>query len=307
MSQQGRGGRDSFNVGGDYTGGDNARRDIKKSNKFKFSLPIGILALTGAVTIGGATTIAVRNILYPQAPNNNPSLSPSGEVTVPSPSTTVQTQPSSSATPQTSSAVSTQSDPNNNAAKDQLLQTKKCSGCDLSGVDLEKADLKGADLSGANLSKANLSNASLADAKLHGANLENARLDGSELINADLSNANLRGAGFGSANLSYANLNSSDLRGASFLIAKLNNANLQKVDARSADFRSASLKNTNFNGADLSNAGLSVGSDALEAANFSNTDLRINHGISFDDLQKVKGINLCGAKLLGNVTSQKGC
>jgi uncharacterized protein YjbI with pentapeptide repeats len=80
----------------------------------------------------------------------------------------------------------------------QLLETRKCRGCDLSGADLSQADLIGADLSTANLEGANLSQVRLIGAKLNnaflrGANLGRANLDDTDFTRAFLQGANLTG------------------------------------------------------------------------------------------------------------------
>lgn len=71
----------------------------------------------------------------------------------------------------------------------QLLQTNRCPGCDLSGANLSQAKLQGADLSGAILNATDLSGANL-----RGADLSNASLIFAQLDNANLREANLRGA-----------------------------------------------------------------------------------------------------------------
>ncbi len=68
----------------------------------------------------------------------------------------------------------------------QLLETKKCSKCDLTGAQLAGMNLSGADLSGANLRGANLNGANLNEAKLNEANLKQAKLQGASLIAAKM-------------------------------------------------------------------------------------------------------------------------
>ncbi|MGA9383336.1 MAG: pentapeptide repeat-containing protein [Phormidium sp.] len=89
---------------------------------------------------------------------------------------------------------------------ERLLNTKECSGCDLSGENLNNLDL-----SNANLSGADLSNASLRNTMLAGANLSDASLRGANLTLAVLIGANLSGA-----DLSYANLTETNLFRAKF-------------------------------------------------------------------------------------------
>jgi len=82
----------------------------------------------------------------------------------------------------------------------QLLETKECSGCDLSR---------------ANLSGASLSFAILVNANLMGANLKGANLSGANLTLANLSEADLRLANLNQAFLTSANLDQTNLTGAS--------------------------------------------------------------------------------------------
>ncbi|MGD1902623.1 MAG: pentapeptide repeat-containing protein [Geitlerinemataceae cyanobacterium] len=67
-----------------------------------------------------------------------------------------------------------------------LLDSKQCSGCDLTGTDLSNAGLSGADLSGATLNSANLAGANLTGANLTGATVEDANLIGANLTDAQL-------------------------------------------------------------------------------------------------------------------------
>lgn len=89
---------------------------------------------------------------------------------------------------------------------ERLLNTKECSGCDLSGENLSNLDLSNANLSGADLSNATLRNTMLA-----GANLTDVTLRGANLSLAVLIGANLSGA-----DLSYANLTETNLFRAKF-------------------------------------------------------------------------------------------
>jgi uncharacterized caspase-like protein len=99
-------------------------------------------------------------------------------------------------------------------AKKKLLETRKCSGCNLSWTNLRGAYLSGAHLKEANLMYTNLSGANLEDAKLYKANLEEANLRYADLHNADLYKANLRGAYLSGAHLEGANLNGAYLKNA---------------------------------------------------------------------------------------------
>lgn len=96
----------------------------------------------------------------------------------------------------------------------QLISTRRCSGCELTRAGLVYANLEGADLSGANLVQANLTHANLSGANLQGANLSGAVLYGSNLIGADFRGANLSGADIRDAYLSGVNLDGANLQGA---------------------------------------------------------------------------------------------
>lgn len=96
----------------------------------------------------------------------------------------------------------------------QLLSTKKCSGCDLTSAGLVLARLPGADLSDANLAGANLSQANLTGANLTGANLVGVSFAGANLAGADLTGANLVGADFRNAYVAGAILKDANLTGA---------------------------------------------------------------------------------------------
>ncbi|WP_019508447.1 pentapeptide repeat-containing protein [Pleurocapsa sp. PCC 7319] len=100
----------------------------------------------------------------------------------------------------------------------QLLNTKKCSQCDLinSGLvqaNLTRADLVQADLTGANLSQANLMGADLRGANLSGASLHGANLSGANLTGANLAGTDLRNAYVGNTDLSEVDLDSAYLEG----------------------------------------------------------------------------------------------
>lgn len=100
----------------------------------------------------------------------------------------------------------------------QLLNTKKCSQCDLSNAGLVQANLTGSDLvqanlTGANLSQANLMGANLTGANLTGVSLYGANLTGANLTGANLAGADLRNAYVGNANLAGVDLDSVHLEG----------------------------------------------------------------------------------------------
>lgn len=86
----------------------------------------------------------------------------------------------------------------------QLLEQRRCQGCDLAGADLVHAQLADADLSGARLQRANLGQARLDGARLGGADLSFTSLQGASLRGADLRGARLEGTDLRQADLSGA-------------------------------------------------------------------------------------------------------
>ncbi|MDZ8107169.1 MAG: pentapeptide repeat-containing protein [Nostoc sp. DedQUE12a] len=110
----------------------------------------------------------------------------------------------------------------------QLQETRKCFGCNLSRVDFSKANLQGIDLRSANFQEAKLKNANL-----RYANLEWADLRGVDLQGADLTGANLKNTLLVDANLQQANLEGSNLQGTDFRNANLSYANLIKASKNS--------------------------------------------------------------------------
>ncbi len=88
----------------------------------------------------------------------------------------------------------------------QLLETKRCEGCQLTDADLAGADLRDGDLRGAQLRRANLSRAVLDGARLSGADLGFTSLLGASLRGADLRGARLEGTDLRQADLSGAKL-----------------------------------------------------------------------------------------------------
>lgn len=126
----------------------------------------------------------------------------------------------------------------------QLLDTGKCPGCNLSGLDFTGAKLKGVNLEGADLSGANLQEVNLKGANLKGANLQSARLTDAILIKADLEEADLSDANLHWADLSKANLKNASLKRAylikAFLYkADLTGANMTGVQSQRAIFENA--------------------------------------------------------------------
>ena len=93
----------------------------------------------------------------------------------------------------------------------QLLNTKKCSQCDLTNSGLVQANLTGADLVQADLTGANLSQANLTGADLRGANLTGASLYGANLTGANLTGVNLTATDLRNAYLANAKLEGVDL------------------------------------------------------------------------------------------------
>jgi tetratricopeptide (TPR) repeat protein len=86
----------------------------------------------------------------------------------------------------------------------QLLEQRRCQGCDLAGADLVHAQLSDADLSGARLMRANLGQARLDGARLDSADLSFTSLMGASLRGADLRGARLEGTDLRQADLSGA-------------------------------------------------------------------------------------------------------
>jgi len=91
-------------------------------------------------------------------------------------------------------------------ARENLIYSNHCEGCDLSGAALGNAHLEGAGLAGADLS--------------------NSTLRGAYLLGADLTGANLRGADLGAAILDDARLEGADLTNANIVDARLDGADL---------------------------------------------------------------------------------
>jgi uncharacterized protein YjbI with pentapeptide repeats len=77
---------------------------------------------------------------------------------------------------------------------DTLIQTKSCTGCNLTGADLTRLDLSSANLEGADLTSVRFHLADLSEANMSGAVLRGAQFGGADLSGADLRNADLRGA-----------------------------------------------------------------------------------------------------------------
>jgi hypothetical protein len=84
----------------------------------------------------------------------------------------------------------------------QLMEQRRCQGCDLAGADLVHAQLADVDLRGARLQRANLSQAKLDGARLNGADLSYTSLLGASLRGADLRGARLEGTDLRQADLS---------------------------------------------------------------------------------------------------------
>jgi uncharacterized protein YjbI with pentapeptide repeats len=86
----------------------------------------------------------------------------------------------------------------------QLMEQRRCQGCDLAGADLVHAQLADVDLRDARLQRANLSQAKLDGARLNGADLSFTSLLGASLRGADLRGARLEGTDLRQADLSGA-------------------------------------------------------------------------------------------------------
>jgi len=98
-------------------------------------------------------------------------------------------------------------------AREKLLDTGKCYGCDLSGLDLSGGSLKKSDLEKANLSSCNLSDANLSQSNLKGAVIRNANLRNADLRDADLYKADLSGSDLTGARLEGAIFEDTQLTG----------------------------------------------------------------------------------------------
>ncbi len=103
------------------------------------------------------------------------------------------------------------SDQGKNRQLVQLLNTKKCYGCDLAGLDLSGQSLAGADLENANLTGCNL----------QGCDLRRANLKGAKLVQAKMQQAKIDGADCYKANFSFSNLTGASTSGADFDYARL--------------------------------------------------------------------------------------
>jgi uncharacterized protein YjbI with pentapeptide repeats len=198
-----------------------------------------------------------------------------------------------------------------------LLNSNRCSYCDLSGIELSNLRLLNANLSNvdfsrtvlteANLTKANLSSSDLSHANFQGIILQGANLSNSNLSGINLSNANLNEANLTNANLVSANLSGASLKNARFSgfggSAKLSLANLSHTNLQGSIFKNSSLVDVNFSDADLSNyvdlQGAILNGANLSGANLSGANLSEAH-LSQVNLQ---GANLRGANLSKAVLS----
>ncbi len=138
----------------------------------------------------------------------------------------------------------------------QIQETKKCFGCNLSqvnwsGANLQEVDLRATDLQGANLKNANLRYANLEWVDLRSANLTGADLTGAILKSTLLVDANLQ-----EANLERAYLERADFRNANLIRTNLVKAS--KGD-NIQDNRSVSLCQTALPNGTISNRNCSPG------------------------------------------------
>jgi uncharacterized protein YjbI with pentapeptide repeats len=198
-----------------------------------------------------------------------------------------------------------------------LLNSNRCSYCDLSGIELSNLSLLNANLNNvdfsrtvlteANLTKANLSSSDLSHANFQGIILQGANLSNSNLSGINLSNANLNEANLTNANLVSANLSGASLKNAKFSgfagSAKLSLANLSHTNLQGSIFKKSSLVDVDFSDADLSNyvnlQGAILNGANLSRANLSGANLSEAH-LSQVNLQ---GANLRGANLSKAVLS----
>lgn len=146
--------------------------------------------------------------------------------------------------------------PSGAAAVMRLLESRRCSRCQLADADLVHADLRDADLSGAALQRANLSRAQLDGARLTGADLSFTSLQGASLRGADLRGARLEGTDLREANLS----------GALFDTGALASAHWSRATGLSPEMQSY---------ADLHNAGV----DAATAGRFPEAETFFSEAI----------------------------
>jgi uncharacterized protein YjbI with pentapeptide repeats len=203
----------------------------------------------------------------------------------------------------------------------QLLETKKCVGCNLVGADLQNAKLSKANLEGANLRGANLQGANLQESYLVGANLNQANLTKARLNSANLTLSSLQDATLQEADLTAVNLQGATAQRSNFLGAKLTaptmmyginltDANLQNAKLEGAMLANANLENANLTGADLSDTRLNssgvvdryTAGEAL--ANFGAAGLLgvglgalMQEGVQF--VTNLQGANLSRANLTG--------
>ena len=139
----------------------------------------------------------------------------------------------------------------------QVLQERRCSGCQLADADLVHADLRDADLS---------------DAKLMRANLGQAQLDGADLSGADLSFTSLRGASLRGANLTRTRLYGTDLRDADLTGAQLTTNALDEAHWQGANGIEAGIRSHPA----LHNAGV----EAFQDGRWSAAELLFSDAIS---------------------------
>ena len=188
----------------------------------------------------------------------------------------------------------------------QLLETKKCPGCNLTNGYYKNADLEGADLS-----KTNLLGAIFEGSKLKGANFEGAYLFNTSLMNSDLTGVNFKDAMLVAANLRNAQIEgadftNTDVSGAIWIegfrclkgsIGTCYKTSLQKLDATNdcqecnlfqAQFEGRVFENTNLEKAVLHKAN-------LKNAQFKNVNLRF---ANFKDAI-VEGADFTGSRLEG--------
>ncbi len=129
-------------------------------------------------------------------------------------------------------------------ARDMLISSRFCVGCDLSGLNLSYKDLRGVDLTRALLKRVDATASDFTGATLNGADLTGAVLRHADFSSAGSQRTQLTGATFDGADLQYAKFTGTPfgcvkLRSARLRYADFSGASLQCVDMSEADLRSS--------------------------------------------------------------------
>lgn len=186
------------------------------------------------------------------------------------------------------------------------VQTKDCSGQDLTEADLSRLVLADVDFTNAILTRADLSNSNLATGRMAGAILDGARLEGTRLTQADLTAAILTGANLKDAKLDGADLTDADLRVRNLptgSVAGIGTAkSLRGVNLAGQDLTGVDLSGKDLTGAALT--GVDLKDAKLDGADLTDADLRVRNlptgpvaGIGA--AKSLRGANLAGQNLTG--------